>query len=314
MQRIRSAYCVDLNRTVSVGEARMAYFSMDPRPKKFHYLCSHPACQAKGVRIVGANVHKLAKDERYYATPYFRTHPGDLHVAGCPWLGDEEPVKQREGESETDFLQRQARAKLTDFIGLFDPGDNEQGEGGEVSSVAQGGNLAGGLSQAHVGASRGSRQPGHSQTKLLDRLVDTFEESRHLLTREERARLTIQVKGEGTVPLLSYFWHIARCYPGLRNRVIYGGAHLKSYREGFRLTFIDKMDAPDGEGACNVVLYIAPQRMREYRYRGYIQEVIRRDPPYIKVFALGKMTFNPEWRVMEVYIDSLNHLALRSPQ
>lgn len=54
--------------------------------------------------------------------------------------------------------------------------------------------------------------------------------------------------------------------------------------------------------------------MREYRYRGYIQEVIRRDPPYIKVFALGKMTFNPEWRVMEVYIDSLNHLALRSPQ
>lgn len=114
--RITRAFCVELNREVTITEARREYLSLEHPPKRFSFVCSDVHCAGGNVRITGANYWVAADETLKFQTAHFRRL--GQHEAGCVWCGEPANVP----DSDTDISHgRLARAKLNDLITVFDP-------------------------------------------------------------------------------------------------------------------------------------------------------------------------------------------------
>ncbi|EPZ8573264.1 hypothetical protein ACXX5O_006285, partial [Pseudomonas aeruginosa] len=58
------AYCVQLERVISIASARREYFSQAEPRKRFDFLCSSEGCRAQGIKVSASNYDKLPQDTR----------------------------------------------------------------------------------------------------------------------------------------------------------------------------------------------------------------------------------------------------------
>ncbi|EPC00599.1 hypothetical protein L861_06575 [Litchfieldella anticariensis FP35 = DSM 16096] len=319
MKTITHAYCIDLDRIVTIDEARFEYLSLpSPRPPRFRYLCEYPACQEKQVRVAAVNDDKPIEESNVFKAPHFRRWQQEPHAAGCPWMEDEASPVQEEGESDNDFQRRLARAKLTDFIDRFDP--PVPGYDDPTSSTNGDQNTVGAPPKPpHQDRPQASSRPGKHRTSVLDRLVNTYIESGKLLSWEERQRLELQVGGIGTIRLVDYFQSLKRCSLQTRDRVMYGGANLeRRYGEGALFHFFDTIavEGPDGETKpVKVRLYISPKQVVSCRHRHYIKEILENEEtPYYRLYAIGSLHYDPRYRTVSLQVEDLRQLSiLRAP-
>jgi len=310
---ITRAYCVQLGEVLSIAEARRAFFSLPEPRSRFKFFCSNETCRdlAIQVEITAVNYDKQPHDT--YRIAHFRENPKYAHAPDCEWMIDEDAEEvdgKLPGETDGDAFLRRARRKLHDYIDVFDPTTEETTEeassGGTagVSDVTEG--------SRGTGVGRGERVSRNHRTSSFERLVECYRHAKLELSDEEFKAMMLRIVGEGEIPLSWYFKSIAYAKVGLSNRVIHGGASLvKRYGTGndhdlgFKLRFFDWVDNKP------VFLYVSKEQMSEYRFRRYIDGILRqKDADYFRVFALGELALAPSGKSIDLKANDLRQLVI----
>lgn len=110
---MKYAYCVELNRVVSIFDARQEFLSQNTY-SEYHFLCPNEACRRCGVEITGVCYQK--SQEEYKRKPHYRSQ--QAHCPDCEWI-QEINVARKKGESEEDFKARKHIASLHSHIDEF---------------------------------------------------------------------------------------------------------------------------------------------------------------------------------------------------
>ncbi|MEW6347097.1 MAG: hypothetical protein RXR20_00800 [Paraburkholderia sp.] len=307
--RITRAWCVELNEVVTIDVARRVYLSLENPPSRFNFLCSNKACRDAEVRVVGANYRKAAEDGEKFQAAHFRHWIGDAHLQDCEWLEDEASGEQKPGESEEAFHQRRVRRKLSDYITTFDPrlDDDPGGDGKSDGPTGPGQQPPEGGTPRPRGGGTPDDTPGETRSNDLERLVNNYREARETLTWEEFQSLEIGIVGAARIRLANYFVPVTRGQHYPKQRVLYGGASfLKSYGQGFKLCFYDRIDGK------RVYVYISSQQMLAYRFRKYLRGIIDQIPlrRYVTVYAIGTVRQSQSGDSFDLIVDDVRQLAL----
>ncbi|HEX7814179.1 hypothetical protein [Dyella sp.] len=306
-QRITHAWCEELGDVITIDRARAEYFAQALPRAYFHFLCSSPECRAMEVpaRITAVNYYIFAEDLPSHQPMHFRENPHTPHHELCEWVGDD----QVESHVEPDERARQlARAKLHDFVEIFDP-DVEPAVRPTGDAISQSGALpaVGEISSGSGG--RVSRAGGRRRTSSLERLVEYYVQARAQLPKEVFDELTLRTPDMGTVRLRSYFAAMKYAKPGRNKRVMNGSVSFRRYGQGFALRFYDRVaDLP-------VSIYVSPAQMAAHRHRRYLEAIVAEADKvrWFKAFARGSLL--PDSRGAEhgfnFALESLDDLVLR---
>ncbi|WP_426761719.1 hypothetical protein ACP6EW_12435 [Hafnia paralvei] len=307
--KVLFAYCHELDRCVSIDEARTEFFSRKPNDRqRFTFSCSDHNCS---VTISGVNYHVKAEDGKKFKVAHFRSpHP---HHLGCEWMQfieETEQVRQPD-ETEADYKERKAWQKLNDFINCFDPctddEDPEQKKSGQLTACSQVNNP---VKDDDLSSGRSLKWSRYTRTNQLQRLVDTWQEAKETLTYDEFRALRLRVTNYGKVYFYEYITHIQK---GLTNQyagVIFGGGSLvKRYGRGFLIHFFDKHDDKP------IHLYIDKNLMYKGRFGHYVEEILATENVrYFRVFLLNPDVSERKDRagkpVINLEISSLRQLAI----
>lgn len=308
-KRITRAYCVEIEKELSIVAARREYLSLEPPRARFTFLCTNEECRKLDAKITGVNYDVNPQETTILQAAHFRANPKDEHCPTCEWIehgssGDLD--KSRPGETEEEARARKAKRKLDDYIDIFDPNLKEKKPGGD--RPGKGGDEIDGDGQGR-GARRTSSEQndklrGPTKTTDLERLVESYRNARSL-PKEEFNLLTLQVSGHGVIPLRSYFRHIATATMGENGCVLLGGGTIKRYGEGFSFNFIDRL------GEKRVSLYVPADQMKAYRYRRYLKELIIQadEMRYVTLYTLGHLEENPQGKGVDLKVEDLRQIA-----
>ncbi len=286
--KVLFAYCHELQRSVSINDARTEFFSVEESErKKFTFSCTDRHCN---VTISGVNYHVKAEDGHKYKAAHFRSpHP---HLFGCEWTQFTEEAEQdrKPDESEGDFTERKARLKLTDYITHFDPSIDD--ETNPVGSDQRPSNIS-----VNPSPLSGSRSEGKStqwsqytRTNQLQRLIDSWQEAKEKLSPDERRVQKITIVHHGQVFLHRYITHINNGLTNKYHGVVYGGGKLiKRYGRGFLLRFIDTYNEKP------VFLYVNKEIMAKGGISNYVDEILNTENVrYFRIFLLNPVVSEKE--------------------
>ncbi|OEF85187.1 hypothetical protein [Vibrio splendidus] len=280
--KILFAYCHELERSISINEARFEFFSQKIEERKpFKFSCSDRQC---GVLMSGVNYRVMPEDDVTFKAAHYRSpHP---HMPNCEWNQFAEDMEQ-ECSNETDEVrnERQVRAKLKDHINHFTPwAENDDGtnvsHGGTVSSDYR---LKSDVSHKQGNKKDNSKWQQYTKTNQLQRLTDTWQDAKNKLSSDERRALRLHVPPYGKVYLYRYITHIKNGLSNQYEGVVYGGGLLKKrYGRGFLFQFFDKYNNQA------IHLYVSKEVMNNGRFGHYIDEVLNTDNvKYFQVFLLN---------------------------
>lgn len=301
--QMSQAYCVELQDTVSITEARRAYFSQPEPRSRFTFHCPYSECLtlAKPPTITGVNYASLPEDT--YRAAHFRDpHVG--HVDGCPWQG-EEPAADDDSQADAASVKdREAKRKLHDFINEFDGRSRSKTEGG--ASGTTGSDPVARQRDGQRGVAKGNSFSDRNRTSSFERLVEYYRNAHKDLNTKEFFALRLKVAGEGDMALVSFFPQVSKAVPGSPSRVVHGGARLEPRKgSGFMLWFMDRID---GKG---VYLRVTSKEMDEYRFRGFFNDTLaQEDADYFRVFGLGRVVLAESQKSYRLEVDDLNQLTL----
>ena len=301
-KRITHAYCVEANAVLPITGARQFYFS-SPKRGSLHFLCSTEICRKRKVKVTGVNYHIPPQEESNHQVAHYKANPIDEHDPSCEWMGLEEVLAQRPGESTEQFVERKAKRKLNDHVDYFDPSstDNEDEVGPESDATSTGGGATGRLPRKGGGSSE-----ARHATNSLERLVQYYREAKDSLPKEEFEALTLNVKGMSVIPLRTYFRSMEWARLGENDRVLMGGAKYKEYGKGFRFDFFDRhQDKP-------ISLYVDSKTIEAYRFRRYWRELFKQAEhvKYFRVYVLGSLKERQDGKGYDVVVADLRHLAI----
>lgn len=307
--RVLFAYCHELQRSVSIDEARREFFALDKnKRKRFTFSCSDRQCN---VAVTGVNYHIKAEDGPKYKAAHFRSHIP--HKFGCEWIEftDETVEGMRPGESEQDFSERKSRQKLKDYITSFDPSV-------ENKAPAPNENRSGSAEDAEADPSKSRSSSGadshrwsqYTRTNQLQRLIDFWQEAQSILPPKEFRALQVNIVNHGKVSLSRYVSHIQNGLTNQYGGVVHGGASLiKRYGKGFLIQFFDK------KNNVPVRLYVSKDIMNRGGFGHYVDEVLNTpEVRYFRIFLLNptvKEAKNSAGKeVIELEISKLRQLAI----
>lgn len=301
-KRITHAYCVEANAVLPITGARQFYFS-SPKRGSLRFLCSTELCRKGGVKVTGVNYHIPPQEESNHQVAHYKANPVDEHDSNCEWVGLDEVLAQRPSETTEQFVERKAKRKLNDHVDYFDPSstDSEDEVASESGTVGTGAGATGGSPRKGGGASE-----ARHATNSLERLVQCYREAKDSLSKEEFEALTLNVKGQGVIPLRTYFRPIDWARLGENDRVLMGGAKYKEYGKGFRFDFFDKHQGKP------ISLYVDSKTIEAYRFRRYWRELFKQATrvKYFRVYALGRLKERQDGKGYDVVLDDLRHLAI----
>jgi hypothetical protein len=318
--RITRAYCVELQEVVTITQARKEFLAMEPRLEKFHFLCSDQQCRDVGVEVTGVLYRENAQESVKHKAAHFREK--DKHLPSCEWEVPSEEEDEKgllQGETEDAARRRRARRKLNDFIDVFDPYSDDISI--QVTAPVGFSPLASGSSDGAIntgdrhGGKDDSDFPGVTRTNDLERLVECYREAKETLPPDEFSELEIVVKGLGRIKLCNYFKRLSYARSSTVQHVVYGGVKTaikrygkgESYTQGFLLKFFDQIEGKP------VSLYVSPAMMQEYRYRKYIDGILKKADQvrYFTIYAMGHFEPAPnEYHGLNLIITKLRQLAI----
>lgn len=309
-KRITRAYCVELEKELTIVAARREYLSLEPPRARFTFLCTNEECRKLDAKITGVNYDLNPQETPILQAAHFRANPKDEHCSTCEWIehgssGDLD--RSRPGETEEESKIRKAKRKLDDYIDIFDPNLKEKKPGGD--RPGKGGDEIDGDGQGR-GVRRASSESndkprGPTKTTDLERLVESYRNAKSELSKEEFELLTLQVSGYGVIPLHSYFRHITAANIGENGGVLFGGGTIKRYGAGFSFSFYDPV------GEKRVSLYVPADQVNAYRFRRYLTELIiqAEEVRYVTLYTLGYLEENPQGKGLDLKVEDLRQIA-----
>lgn len=307
---ITRAFCVELQRELSITAARREYFSLEPPRQRFEFLCSSEACRALGAKITGVRYDVKPQDNPTFVAAHFRANPHYEHDPTCEWVDvdAEEQAPAPANETEGEARLRKARRKLDDYIDVFDPTIRTPAKDKETVTARQA------IVEANSGPERAAEEkvpsatPVRSETRTsnLERLVDAYRQAKAQLEAQDFNLLKLRVPGQGEMTLRSYFRHIKYAQVGDSGRIVYGGGLVERYGAGFKFKFFDRLNGKQ------VTLYVSPAQMQAYRSSRYLGELLSHadEVKFFTLYALGKLVQSPSGKSVSVEVEDLRHLAI----
>ena len=309
---ITRAFCVELQRELSITAARREYFSLEPPRQRFEFLCSSEACRALGAKITGVRYDVKPQDNPTFVAAHFRANPHYAHDPGCEWVdNDAEAAPAPLNESEGEARLRKARRKLDDYIDVFDPTlrapdkDKEKPKAPATGAEAKPAPTPT-IERSLASSAATTAMRSETRSSNLERLVDAYRQAKAQLTPEDFNLLKLRVSGQGELTLRSYFRHIKYAQLGDNGRIVYGGGLVERYGAGFKFKFFDRLNGK------LVTLYVSPAQMQAYRSSRYISELLSHadEVKFFTVYALGTLEESPSGKSISVKVDDLRHLAI----
>ena len=292
-KRIALAYCVQLERVISIASARREYFSQAEPRKRFDFLCSSEACRAQGIKVSASNYDKLPQDTRKAA--HFSKFPHSTHLPDCEWFVEDDEDALRPGESAEEAGQRRIRDKLDAYVEEFDPAIAEEAAPPPADPDAE--------EQPPASAAVRADAPAAPRQRTQRRRRTRFRTARRHLPPGPRRTAGGRIQAVGHPHQRPRPDSAARlfpahrlCHPGQRRQVFYGGADLLPKRygspnrpQGFRFKFRDRIDGKP------VFLYVAPETLQAYPHRRYLEDILgcAETVRYFTLYALGRLVEAP---------------------
>lgn len=127
--KITAAYCVELEKIVSIEEAYFA--SMENNCARFQFLCSSEECRQQKVPITAAN-HNVPLSKQVQ-TMHFRDYKNSKHHENCEWVlandyASYEGMHEGETPEEADMRRELYTSLSNDYlITVYDPYDPDVG-------------------------------------------------------------------------------------------------------------------------------------------------------------------------------------------
>ncbi|MFT4101443.1 MAG: hypothetical protein QM674_10475 [Burkholderiaceae bacterium] len=85
--RTSRAWCVEMQRTVSIAEVQAAYFEQPEPRRRFTFLCADPACRERaGARMTAVHDDRLFFDDAYPVSAHFASVPQSPHDPMCEYV------------------------------------------------------------------------------------------------------------------------------------------------------------------------------------------------------------------------------------
>jgi hypothetical protein len=304
MSGIRYAWCEELQDVLSAHDAKRAYFGLVPRPERLNFLCADEECRRLGTRVTGVNYRRLPEEEDQAVVVHYREL--DPHRPGCEYAPDGEEVEARKEDDGAASRVRSPRSKGNDLFQIFDPGAGGAASESPTSTTPQlGAALAAGGGRAQPRGER-TQEKGVSSTRFVEDLANLHQDAK--ANPELRARLDerIQVKGHAPRRLRDLFVHVADARIGTGGNIWWGGARLKRYGRGFRLSFMDRI------ADRRLSLYVSGADVDQYRFKGYLLELLddAENRRYVTAYAWGQIQAGRDEDGADLKIERLHHLGL----
>lgn len=300
------AYCVELAKMISIGEAQMYFAAQEGVKKRFNFICSDPSC---GVRITGVNYDKTTQDGVKFKTPHFRSH--EPHTHNCEWViySTEIYLQKKSNETEDEYKERKIKSELKDHIDYFMPQKysslNIKIKKSATADLPHPIQEITSTPEPSV-----SKHKRYISTSLLKRLTDYWLDCKKNLSPTQVKQIKITVDELGRMKLYRYIKHISSLDSYNAGGVFYGGTRnqIKKYGAGFSMTFMDKLNN------LPTTLYIDKSLMNN-RMSHYINAVLdEKNVRYFKVFMLNPIlthkTFNNGENYISLTVETLDNLSL----
>lgn len=285
--RIDVAYCVELNRTVDIQEACQE-FADQQEHKKFHFLCSDPACRnskVDGVRVIGVNHYKSPEEQEVSNSAHYRVQ--DEHINTCEWMELDAALREEDKSEEAESNKHRKRLrKITRLITRFVIPDDATNETSNTvnNELARIRNITDQITRRKELRSYASGV-GSTATNL-ESLVSCYEE----LKDEKALDEEFSVQGYGKISFRNAFRHIT--LGATKDFAVYhaGARFHKGYGKGFSLAFIDQVEGK------STSFYVSSADVKKYRSSARLLRTIedlkinqdRR--PYLRVYWLGDLS------------------------
>ncbi len=235
---INKAFCIELNRDVSVKELEAELQSLKPLSNP-HFYCSTDACKNKKIQISVIGYEQRRRGFDCDMPVHFRTFPKQYHIDGCQWSSkpkqpNDDTLNQ---EAPIGITHRPHNPKINSTINYFflnlddepsEHNDNQQCTNGIIDNVQ--------VSQQPSTNSTNQRTTTHS----FDRLVDEF------LGLEEQGNLNMPlvIKGLGSATYYDFFKPHQRITHNFEKFILFGSLtrYCKQNDDSFYLYFFDKFN------------------------------------------------------------------------
>lgn len=320
------AYCIELERNISIIEARNEYFAQNKTYRQtFTFLCSDPSCVQAGntrTEIIGVNYTKIIGDseDKKYKSPYFRLKPKQVHKQDvCVWLKNEDKAEaSKEAQDTASNTRYTSTPKENLFIDKFIlPSDDHSGHE-SIKKRTTNTNTASSInkSEEHSKNSVTGSSQNLNTTSVLDTLVYSYIELKNLLPHAELSKRKLIVKKQGSVKLIDYFSSLSfvldKINQGDYQGIAYGGCTIQriygntNERFGLSLRFYDKFnDKP-------ILLYLSVDMVQNFRYRNTLAEIISATESfdYLRVYLLNpKLKFSKKHQSYNIEINDLRFVT-----
>ncbi|MEG9545786.1 hypothetical protein V6W75_07260 [Mannheimia sp. HC-2023] len=311
---IYEAYCVQLNRVVSITEARTEFLNLYPR-KRFQFLCSTESCRAKGVKITGVNYDHFPDEIKQ--SPHFKyiTKNNIAHSADCQWC--QTKIVPIAGESNEEYKLRKVRSKLHDFIDEFQlPEDDieQQSEVTKSSSTHQ--------SKVNNIISNQHNQPHkrYIKTNQLMRLVEAYLDAKRNLSEKDFFSLPLKVSNSNISYLYQYFRRTEKVIQIKQKCVCIAEAEYIEKAKWLYFKLQKPFQENDNSPAIPIYIGIKKINLEKYRYRRMIYAHIESNKYQNKLFKIYfipqendlniKKIKNKDGKEIELYLFEINNLNL----
>ncbi|WP_101776052.1 hypothetical protein [Pasteurella oralis] len=285
---IIDAYCVQLERSVTITEARTEFLNQS-KWKKFDFLCSTESCREKGIKMVGIN-YQIHPSDNHHNTPHYRNAPRqkESHCANCYLSYD--VTQQLPGETIDEFKLRQTRAKLNDYVDEFElihPDDKSVVSSRNVQSTKRQETIQKEQQEADVSIEKSYTR--YTKTNQLVRLVESYLDSRRKLSNVAFKKLPLKIQDTDIQYLYQYFYGIKKGIEYGKHCVYMGDAILKSTKQGLFFQFFETIwenYKPKGYKLLPIYLEISQEVLDAYHYRRALLDHIKTNTYQEKRFKL----------------------------
>lgn len=311
--KITYAYCLNLNRNVTIDEAYNESTATVPS-RIFKFSCIDSRCRDRGVEITAVGYDKLPSQRKVschfkqHSSPLKKNHHPDCELIQSSTYNEFHGTYHDETNEEA-HLRRSRHKKLNDLIDIYIPinKNNSENNTSPQEKIDK-------PDIQHTSFHNNLKKPPNNASNLnktssLSRFVRHYHQMTKKLTPDELNKTKVNIRGLGSITYPEYF----QFFPLVWNDTSFSGIqhgkiktkYIKKYGSGFKLFFLGKINKK------TVSIYISPEQINQYRNRNEILDIINKSDSFSSITAYFITdTYGLMNDSYQIILDDLSNLVL----
>lgn len=314
---IQEAYCIQLERVVSITEARTEFLDRSPC-KRFQFLCSTESCRQRGVKIIGVNYDHFPDEIKQSPHFKYRSDNNQSHSPDCQWI--QSVTEKLAGESDEEYKVRKARSRLHDYIDEFQLPEDKSELQDKITKSSQSTSQSTTSRTTSTSTQSNQQQKQYVKTSQLMRLVETYLDAKKTLSDDDFISLPLKVADSNVKYLYQYFRRTENAIRDKRKCVCIGEVELFESEDWLYFKLRKPYQESETTPPIPIYLGIKKTTLEKYRYRRMLRSHIDSNTynrKYFKVYFIPQETDfntkkvkNKEGKKIDIYFFKIEDLNL----